>query len=85
MLYMQTTKKNKNMTYGSDDSWSYSLNPRHGRTHMLNDPAAPLDGIQSTLLFLVKKKKQVFKIQVTVALCLHVQGSYQLESLDEQN
>lgn len=82
MLYMQMTKKNKNVTYSSDDSWSYSLSPRHGRTHMLNDPAAPLDGIQLTLLFLFKKKKQVFKIQVTVALCLHVQGCYQLKSLN---
>lgn len=82
MLYIEMIEKNKNVTYSSDDSWSYSLSPRHGRTHMLNDPAAPLDGIQSTLLFLFKKKKQVFKIQVTVALWLHVQGSYQLKSLN---
>lgn len=75
MLDMQTTKKNKKVTYSSDGSWSYSLSPRHGRTHMLNDPTAPLDDIQSTLLFLFKKKKQVFKIQVTVVLCSYVQDS----------
>lgn len=56
-------KKNKNVTYSSDDSWSYSLSPRHGKTHMLNDPAAPLDGIQSTLLFLFKKKSKYLKFR----------------------
>lgn len=59
----ESNKENKNVTYSSDDSWSYSLSPRHGRTHMLNDPAAPLDDIQSALLFLFKKKSKYLKFR----------------------